>query len=162
MKLTATDLSPDSQQTPHVSVRFFPIKKKKLFFNWRKISWQCCVGFCYTATQFSPSYAYVPSLWSVPPLPQPTPLGHHRAPGWASCVKYQLVTNCLFYTWCCVYMLMPLSPFVCTPIWILGCRAPDLFYQQLLQRRGFRCLTSFIKNLHIKMFKTYRLFLLRI
>ena len=27
----------------------------------------------------------------------PTPLGHHRAPGWAPCVREQLLTSYLFY-----------------------------------------------------------------
>ena len=32
-----------------------------LFFNWRKIALQCCVGFCHTM-QISHNYTYIPSL----------------------------------------------------------------------------------------------------
>ena len=30
---------------------------------------QCCVGFCGTTTQINHNYTYIPSLWSLPPLP---------------------------------------------------------------------------------------------
>ena len=50
---------------------------------------------CSTAKQISHNYTYIyvcdialPS-W-VYPLPHPTPLGHHRAPGWAPCDMQQL------------------------------------------------------------------------
>ena len=33
-----------------------------LFFNWRKIALQYCVGFCHTTTQFSHDYTYIASL----------------------------------------------------------------------------------------------------
>ena len=39
---------------------FFP-----LFFNWRKIAFQCCFGFCHTIMQVSFNYTYVPSLLSL-------------------------------------------------------------------------------------------------
>ena len=38
-----------------------------------------------------PSLAFLPSPYS-------TPLGHHRAPGWAPCVTQHLPTSSLFYT----------------------------------------------------------------
>ena len=38
-------------------------------FNWRKIALQCCVGFCHMTTRVSHNYTYIPSLWSLPPLP---------------------------------------------------------------------------------------------
>ena len=54
----------------------------KIFFNWRIISLQCCVGFCHT-TWINHNYAYFPPILSLPLIsPGPTPLGHHRAPGW--------------------------------------------------------------------------------
>ena len=68
------------------------------FFNWRKIALQCCVGFCHMTVQISHNYTYIPSLLSLPPLPHPTPLGHHRVPGWAPCIILQLLTSDLFYT----------------------------------------------------------------
>ena len=56
----------------------------------------------------------IPSVLSRPPLPNPTSLGHHRAPDWAPCVLQQLLTSHLF---CIVYvsMLALLSPFVPLP-----------------------------------------------
>ena len=51
-----------------------------IFFNWRKIVLQSCVGFYHTATQTSHNYTYTPSLVSLPPLPSPHT--YHRTPGW--------------------------------------------------------------------------------
>ena len=34
--------------------------------------------------------------------PHSTPLGHHRAPGWAPCIIRQLPTGCLFYIRYCI------------------------------------------------------------
>ena len=39
------------------------------------------------------------SLLSLPPHSHPTPLDHHRDTGWGPCVKQQLPTSYLFYTW---------------------------------------------------------------
>lgn len=57
-----------------------------------------------------PSLAFLPS-------PHLTPLGHHRAPGWASCVIRQLLASCPLYTRRCMHAdatfsirLTPLSP----------------------------------------------------
>ena len=47
-------------------------------------------------------YVYLPSLLSLPPLPHPSPLGHHGAPGWTSCVTEQLPTSYAFYARQCV------------------------------------------------------------
>ena len=52
----------------------------KIYFNWRIIALQCCLGFCHTTTWISHKYTCLPSLLSLPSL-YPTPLGHHRAPG---------------------------------------------------------------------------------
>ena len=57
-----------------------------LFFNWRKIALQCCVGLWYNSVN-RPWLHMHPLLLNLPPLPHPTPLGHHRAPGWAPCVE---------------------------------------------------------------------------
>ena len=64
-------------------------------FNWRIIDLQYCVAFCRTLAWISHRYTYVPSLWRLPP--RPTPLGCHRALGWALCVTQRLHTGCLFY-----------------------------------------------------------------
>ena len=39
---------------------------------------------------------HISPLLSLPSLPYPTPLGHHRVPGWAPCVKQQLPTHIHF------------------------------------------------------------------
>ena len=51
---------------------------------------------------------YIPSLLGLPP----TPVGHHRAPGWAPCATQQLPTSFLLYTWYCVYVsaTLPIHP----------------------------------------------------
>ena len=66
------------------------------FLSWSVIALQCCVSFCYT-TLISHVYTYSPSFLSFPPAPypNPTPLGHHRAPSWPLCVKQQLPTSYL-------------------------------------------------------------------
>ena len=68
-------------------------------FNWRTIDLQCCADFCHTTTSISRMYPCVPFLW--PSLTDPTPLGHHRAVGWAPCVIEQLPTilHIVSYTW---------------------------------------------------------------
>ena len=45
-----------------------------------------------------------------PPSPQPTPLGHHSAPGWAPCGMYQLPTICFAHN--DIYMSVALSQFI--------------------------------------------------
>ena len=44
-----------------------------LFFNWRKIALQCCVGFCHTTMWVSHNYICSPSLLSLPLVPPPHP-----------------------------------------------------------------------------------------
>ena len=93
--------------------------------NWRIIALQCCVGFWRVSTWFNHRYIGIrmfPPSWSSVPS-YPTPLGCHRAQGWASCVVYQIPTVCLFhmvlYMFQCYsvnlpYSLLPsLHPQVC-------------------------------------------------
>ena len=72
-------------------------------FNWKKITLRCYVVFRCTM-QMSHNYTCIPFLLSLPPLPHPTLLGHHRAPGWAPRVMQQLLTSPLFYTRLCIYV----------------------------------------------------------
>jgi len=44
-----------------------------IFFNWRIIALQCCVGFSHTSAWISHGYTYVPSLLKFPPTSHPTP-----------------------------------------------------------------------------------------
>ena len=83
-------------------------------FNWRIMALQCWIGFSYTTTQISHKYICNPSLLR---LPRPTPLGHHRAPGWAPCVTEQLPAGYLFNTWWCIYWRRKWQP---TPVFLPG------------------------------------------
>ena len=79
----------------------------KFIFHWRIIALQCSVCFCYATTWISHRYKCVPSLLNL----APTPLGCHRAPGWAPCVIQQLSISYLFYI-SNVYISMLLSLFI--------------------------------------------------
>ena len=77
----------------NISTCFF----KKLLLHWRIVALQYCVGFCHTSTWISPQ-VYICPLPLEPPShlpPCPTPLGCHRALGWAPCVTQQIPTGCL-------------------------------------------------------------------
>ena len=87
-----------------VSLQFF----KKIFFYWRVIVLPYCAGFCHTSTWIS----HIFPLSVEPPshLPaHPTPLGCHRALGWAPGVTRRVPTGCLFYIWFCVCFCAALS-----------------------------------------------------
>ena len=71
---------------------------KTFFFYWRIIALQCCGGFCWMSAWISDKYISLPFWAFLPPL-HSTPLGHHRAPGWALCVILQFPASYLFYTW---------------------------------------------------------------
>ena len=60
------------------------------FLNWRTIAPQRCASFCCTTMWVSHMHTYTQSPLSLPPtsttpppIPNPTPLGHYWAPGWA-------------------------------------------------------------------------------
>ena len=57
----------------------------------------CYVGFYHTTVQIIVIYSL--SLLSFPFHSHPTPLGHHRAPGWPPCAAQRLPSSYLFYTW---------------------------------------------------------------
>ena len=63
-----------------------------IFFNWRIIALQNCVGFGQTSIWISRRYTCVP-LPLEPPShlrPHPTPLGCYRTPVWVLCVRDRL------------------------------------------------------------------------
>ena len=64
-----------------------------LFLNWRKFALQCSVGFHHTTMQISSNYTCITSLWSLPPFPCATRLGHRRAPGWPPRITRQLLAS---------------------------------------------------------------------
>ena len=64
-----------------------------LFLNWRKFALQCSVGFRPTTMQISSNYTCITSLWSLPPFPHATRLGHRRAPGWPPRITQQLLAS---------------------------------------------------------------------
>ena len=59
-----------------------PITFWLIFFNWRKIALQSCIGFCHTTIQTSNNHTCITSLSNLPPLPPPHPIpqGHHIVP----------------------------------------------------------------------------------
>ena len=75
------------------------------FFNWGIVLYN---GVLVPAIQHSQSAIYIhisPPSWTPShPIPYPTTLGHHRAPGWDPCAIQQLPTSYLFYTWQCLYV----------------------------------------------------------
>ena len=104
---------------------------KTLFiFNWRIIALQCCVGFCLTSAWISHRCTYVPLLLNLPPAP----LGFHRTPGWAPCVRQQIPTGCPFQGYVVRYMFQcyllnsshPLLPTLCLQVCSLMSASPLL------------------------------------
>ena len=96
-----------------------------LLFIWKKIAIQYCVGFCHTTKQISHNYTYIASLFSLL-SPSPTPLGHHRVPGWVPCVIEQLLTSCLFYTWQYIFVEATFS--VHPTLFFSHCVHKSIFY----------------------------------
>ena len=97
-----------------------------LCFDWWKIAFQFCVGFCCATVRISHNHTYTPSLLSLPPLPSPTILGHHRAPGCRPpCVTQRLLTGDLFYI-CSVYMSV--LPSICPTLFFPYCIHKPIFY----------------------------------
>ena len=95
---------------------YIPPKGSIVLFYLRTIAWQCCVDFCQTISWISRKYKYVPSLLNFPatPLPYPTllpystPLGCHRALGWAPCVYSNIC--------CCCCSVTQSYPTLCNPM----------------------------------------------
>ena len=77
-------------------------KNLGFFLNWGLLLYNLAVDSVEQYKSVIMLYIYPLSL-KPPSLLNPTPLAHHRAPGWAPCVTRQLAANCLFHTWCCMY-----------------------------------------------------------
>ena len=98
----------------------FDLEQRKwvFFFNWRKIALQCCDGFCHITVQINHNYTYITFL----PSSRPTPLDHHRAPGWPPCYRatsHQLsVLHMVVYIHLCdfVHPSHALLPLLCPQV----------------------------------------------
>ena len=82
-----------------------------LFFNWRIIALQCCVGFCHTSTWISCTYTCVPSLLNLHPTLHPIPLLGWYSTGLSSLchIANPHWLSIYFYTWLCIYLNGTLS-----------------------------------------------------
>ena len=72
------------------------------FFNWVIVALQWCVGFCCTMKWISYIRPLPLEAPCHPPIPHPTPLGHHRPPSWAPCATRQVPASYLFHTRQCL------------------------------------------------------------
>ena len=63
------------------------------FLNWGIVALQYCVGFCYSRKWISVCVHASPP---GPPCPLSTPAGHLRAPSWARCAIWQVLTSSSF------------------------------------------------------------------
>ena len=81
-----------------------------------------CLFLPYNQCESAISMHIFPLPWTFLP-PHPTPLGPHRALGWAPCVIQKIPTSYLFYTctWCSVTQLC--STF-CNPLDYIAHQAP--------------------------------------
>ena len=106
-KMVRTPTCENAQSTPPAFFLFLSLfflllfSLFPIFLNWRIIALQYCVGLCHPSVWISHRHTYVSSPWAPLPIsiPRPTPLGCHRAPGWAGCVTQQIPTCSLFYIW---------------------------------------------------------------
>ena len=83
---------------------------KNLFFNWRKITFQCCVGFRHTK-QISHNYTYITCLLSLPPLPSFYPSRSSQG-AWQCSLCYiatSLPPLAIYFTLQCIYIDASLS-----------------------------------------------------
>ena len=81
-----------------------------------------CLFLPYNQCESAISMHIFPLPWTFLP-PHPTPLGPHRALGWAPCVIQKIPTSYLFYTctWCSVSQLCSTS---CNPMDYIAHQAP--------------------------------------
>ena len=97
----------NSTKAGHVHFIYLLAEFLNLFFNWRKIALQCCVGLCLTAMQISRNYPYITSLPS--PNPALQVITEHQAGPPVLCSNF---SPTIYFTHGSVYMLMLLSPFI--------------------------------------------------
>ena len=73
------------------------------FFNWRKLTLQCWVGFCHTTMRISHNYTYIPSLLSLPPLP-PSLTSRPSQSTWLGSLCFTATSHQLFILHMIVYI----------------------------------------------------------
>jgi len=80
------------------------------FLNCSITALQCCISFCCIVKWISYIYTYISSSrTSLPPVPHPTHLGHHRAQSWA---PYTQLPSSFLLTCSSVFMSVPFSQLV--------------------------------------------------
>ena len=91
-----------------------------LIFNCRKITLQCCVGFCHTTKWISRNYTHIPPLLSLPLLPPSHPSRSSQSAGLGSlcyiAASYQLsVLHVVVYICQCYFLhsSYSLPPWLC-------------------------------------------------
>ena len=83
-----------------------------LFFNWRIIALQYCVGLCHTSAWISPRYTHAPSLLNLPPTFHSPPLCLSQITRFELPVSYSKSPLAIHFTYGNAYVSMLLSQFV--------------------------------------------------
>ena len=90
-----------------------------IFFNWRIIALQYCVGSCHTPTWISHRYTYVPSLLNLPPPSLSHPSRLSQSTGSELPTPYSKFPLAICFTYGNVYASTLLSVFI--PLAFLHC-----------------------------------------
>ena len=106
----------------------------KLFFNWRKIAFWCCVGLCHTTMQISRNYIYIsPHPWASLPSSTSCPSRSSQST-WLGSLCYMAISHqlsvlhivvytCLCYFLCLSHCFLPL---LCPPWYLIYIPDKDL------------------------------------
>ena len=101
--------------------------KKIIYFNWRRITLQCCDGFCHTLTLISHGYTCVPLSWTPLPSSLPAPplwvIPEHRL--WLSCFVHRIALA-IYFTYGNIHVSMLFSQII--PPWPSPTHSKSLFF----------------------------------